>query len=171
MPVERYLTDAFGERAVRFITEDKAQPFFLYLAFNAQHTSLEALRRRLRSSHTSPTPNAALTLRWFPSWTAISATPLRRLRLPGWRGTRSSYSSATMAGRTAEVQLFDLAQDASEAKDLSSAHADIRERLQKAPDTWVASMPAPYTRVSSEQVLEFVKIKQTGRPKGAEKSK
>jgi arylsulfatase A-like enzyme len=40
--VSGYLTDAFGERAVRFITENKAEPFFLYLAFNAPHTPLQA---------------------------------------------------------------------------------------------------------------------------------
>ena len=37
-----YLTDAFAERAVDFITRQKARPFFLYLAFNAVHTPLQA---------------------------------------------------------------------------------------------------------------------------------
>ena len=36
---------------------------------------------------------------------------------------------------------------------------------------WVASMPAPYTRVSSDKVLDFIKAKQAGRAKAAEKSK
>src|SRR5687768_2798091 len=37
-----YLTDAFGDRAVRYIKEHASEPFFLYLAFNAAHTPLEA---------------------------------------------------------------------------------------------------------------------------------
>ncbi|MFM8536655.1 MAG: sulfatase-like hydrolase/transferase, partial [Planctomycetaceae bacterium] len=42
VPVGGYLTDAFGERAVRFIAENHAKPFFLYLAFNAPHAPYEA---------------------------------------------------------------------------------------------------------------------------------
>ena len=37
-----YLTDAFGREAAAFIDRSKDQPFFLYLAFNAVHTPLEA---------------------------------------------------------------------------------------------------------------------------------
>ncbi|MDO6693145.1 sulfatase-like hydrolase/transferase [Aliiglaciecola sp. 3_MG-2023] len=40
-----YLTDAFSREAVNFITkaaDDKSQPFFLYLAYNAPHVPLEA---------------------------------------------------------------------------------------------------------------------------------
>ncbi len=44
-PVEedRYLTDAFGDEAVKFIDRNKANPFFLYLAPNAIHTPLHAI--------------------------------------------------------------------------------------------------------------------------------
>jgi hypothetical protein len=69
------------------------------------------------------------------------------------------------------VQLFDLSKDASEANDLSTARTDIRARLQKAHDTWVASMPAPYTRVSSDKVLDFIKAKQASRPNAPDKTK
>jgi len=46
-PVEesRYLTDAFGDEAVKFIDRNKANPFFLYLAPNAIHTPLHALEK------------------------------------------------------------------------------------------------------------------------------
>jgi arylsulfatase A-like enzyme len=37
-----YLTDEFGSRAAAYITKYRKQPFFLYLAFNAPHTPLEA---------------------------------------------------------------------------------------------------------------------------------
>ncbi len=37
-----YLTQAFGREAVSFIERHQSKPFFLYLAFNAVHTPLEA---------------------------------------------------------------------------------------------------------------------------------
>ena len=40
-PVE-YLTDTLADRAVEFIRRNRAGPFFLYLAFNAVHTPMEA---------------------------------------------------------------------------------------------------------------------------------
>ena len=42
---DRYLTDAFGAEAVDFIERNRANPFFLYLAFNAVHTPLHATSR------------------------------------------------------------------------------------------------------------------------------
>jgi len=42
-----YLTDAFGREAVSFIDAHKKDPFFLYLAFNAVHTPLQADESRL----------------------------------------------------------------------------------------------------------------------------
>jgi arylsulfatase A-like enzyme len=43
-----YLTDAFGREAVRFIDKHKSEPFFLYLAFNAVHTPLQAEEKYLK---------------------------------------------------------------------------------------------------------------------------
>ncbi len=37
-----YLTDGFGDEAVSFINRHATQPFFLYLAFNAVHTPMQA---------------------------------------------------------------------------------------------------------------------------------
>lgn len=45
---EAYLTDAFGREAVSFIEKNKAKPFFLYLAFNAVHTPMQADDPRLK---------------------------------------------------------------------------------------------------------------------------
>jgi arylsulfatase A-like enzyme len=44
---DRYLTDAFGSEAVRFIGRNHDRPFFLYLAPNAIHTPLHATSRYL----------------------------------------------------------------------------------------------------------------------------
>jgi arylsulfatase A-like enzyme len=46
-PSVTYLTAALGERAAGFIAEHAAQPFFLYLAFNAAHVPLEAPEKYL----------------------------------------------------------------------------------------------------------------------------
>ncbi len=43
-----YLTDAFGREAVKFIKENKDNPFFLYLPFNAVHGPLEAKKEDLK---------------------------------------------------------------------------------------------------------------------------
>ena len=42
-----YTTDAFGREAVAFIERHKAEPWFLYLAFNAVHTPMQATDERL----------------------------------------------------------------------------------------------------------------------------
>ena len=38
----KYLTDEFSEEALRFIERHRAEPFFLYLAYNAPHAPLQA---------------------------------------------------------------------------------------------------------------------------------
>jgi arylsulfatase A-like enzyme len=286
VPVGGYLTDAFGERAVRFITENQAKPFFLYLAFNAPHSPYEApaeeiakfahitdTKRRTYAAmvavmdrnigrvltalktaqleqntlvvflsdnggpgdgHSNNTPlrgwkgdtfeggiRVPFVMQWpgtikpgltvdtpvssldlLPTALAAAGQPIPaplegKSLLPALRGeapfpTRSlpwrfvfgpavakspwairdgNWKLVQGSAASSEVQLFDLTKDASEANDLWTARTDIRERLQKAHDTWVASMPAPYTRVSSDKVLDFVKAKQAGRAKAAEKSK
>jgi arylsulfatase A-like enzyme len=42
-----YTTDAFGREAIAFIERHKRQPWFLYLAFNAVHTPMDATDDRL----------------------------------------------------------------------------------------------------------------------------
>jgi arylsulfatase A-like enzyme len=42
---KEYLTDAFAREAVAFIDRNKANPFFLYLAFNAVHTPMQATKK------------------------------------------------------------------------------------------------------------------------------
>ena len=43
-----YLTDVFATEATQFIERNKEKPFFLYLAFNAVHTPLEATDAALK---------------------------------------------------------------------------------------------------------------------------
>jgi len=44
---KEYLTDAFSREAVDYIRRNKENPFFLYLAFNAPHTPLQATEKYL----------------------------------------------------------------------------------------------------------------------------
>ena len=39
-----YMTDYLADEAVKAIAANRNRPFFLYLAFNAPHTPLQALR-------------------------------------------------------------------------------------------------------------------------------
>lgn len=45
---EEYFTDAFGREACDYITKNKGNPWFLYLAFNAVHTPMDATDDRLQ---------------------------------------------------------------------------------------------------------------------------
>src|SRR5688572_28683037 len=45
---KEYLTDAFAREAVSFIERHEREPFFLYLAFNAVHSPLEATDKYLK---------------------------------------------------------------------------------------------------------------------------
>lgn len=42
-----YLTDTFGQEAVKFLERNQQNPWFLYLAFNAPHTPLQATEKYL----------------------------------------------------------------------------------------------------------------------------
>lgn len=51
---EGYLTDVFGDQAVDFIEQNKANPFFLYLSFNAVHTPMHAKEEDLEKYAAHP---------------------------------------------------------------------------------------------------------------------
>lgn len=51
---KEYLTDAFGREAVTFIRKHQKKPFFLYLAFNAVHTPLQAPEKLKKPYNNKP---------------------------------------------------------------------------------------------------------------------
>ncbi len=52
-----YLTDEFSDEAVRFVTRNKAQPFFLFLSYNAPHTPIQASEKYLSRFPNIKNPN------------------------------------------------------------------------------------------------------------------
>lgn len=63
---DEYLTDRLGRQSVEFIEKHKEEPFFLYLAFNAPHSPLQAKKEHLKDVAHIPTEPyklyAAMTL-------------------------------------------------------------------------------------------------------------
>ena len=51
---EGYLTDVLGDQAVNFIAQNRAKPFFMYLAFNAVHTPMHAKEEHLEKYKDHP---------------------------------------------------------------------------------------------------------------------
>lgn len=49
-----YLTDVLGEKAIKFIDENKKQPFFIFLSFNAVHTPMHAKKEHLEKYKDHP---------------------------------------------------------------------------------------------------------------------
>lgn len=51
---EGYMTDVLGDKSVKYIEEHKDQPFFMYLAYNAVHTPMEAKEEHLEKFKNHP---------------------------------------------------------------------------------------------------------------------
>tara|TARA_R110002126_G_scaffold72364_1_gene180907 strand:- start:79061 stop:80512 length:1452 start_codon:yes stop_codon:yes gene_type:complete len=49
-----YLTDVLGDYSVKFVEENKEQPFFMYLAYNAVHTPMHAKKEHLEKYKNHP---------------------------------------------------------------------------------------------------------------------
>ena len=58
-----YLTDAFTNQSVRFIQENKENPFFLFLSYNAVHTPMHAKESDLEKFKDNPRAKLA-TMTW-----------------------------------------------------------------------------------------------------------
>jgi len=68
-----YLTDEFSDEAVRFVERHKAEPFFLYLAYNAPHSPQQASEKYLARFPDIKNESAAPTPRWSVRWMTVSA--------------------------------------------------------------------------------------------------
>ena len=64
-----YLTDTLGDRAVAYIKQHASEPFFIYLAFNAAHTPMEALEKYLARFPDIADPRVVPTPLWCLRWT------------------------------------------------------------------------------------------------------
>jgi len=51
---EGYLTDVLGDQSLKYVEENKDQPFFMYLAYNAVHTPMEAKAEDLEKYKNHP---------------------------------------------------------------------------------------------------------------------
>ncbi|MEO9511847.1 MAG: sulfatase-like hydrolase/transferase [Flavobacteriaceae bacterium] len=51
---EGYMTDVLGDQSVKYIQENKDTPFFMYLAYNAVHTPMEAKQEHLEKYKNHP---------------------------------------------------------------------------------------------------------------------
>lgn len=51
---EGYMTDVLGDQSVKYIEENKDQPFFMYLAYNAVHTPMHAKKAHLEKYKNHP---------------------------------------------------------------------------------------------------------------------
>ena len=49
-----YLTDVLGDKSVSYVEENKDQPFFMYLAYNAPHTPMHAKKEHLEKYKNHP---------------------------------------------------------------------------------------------------------------------
>ena len=78
-----YMTEAFGREAVEFIDRHKAEPFFLYLSFNAVHGPLQAPKSYTdQFKHIKP-ENRALCLAMLKSMDDNIGLVLKKLRKEG----------------------------------------------------------------------------------------
>ena len=78
-----YLTDAFGREAVAFIERHKAEPFFLYLTFNAVHTPLQAIQKYLDRFPDIPNPRRRTYAAMLSAMDDNIGLVLRKLREAG----------------------------------------------------------------------------------------
>lgn len=78
-----YLTDVLAQEAVRFIDRHQKQPFFLYLAFNAVHTPLQAAPEGLKKVAGIPDPTRRTYAAMTHSLDDGVGTVLAKLRSAG----------------------------------------------------------------------------------------
>src|SRR2546428_4855699 len=80
---KEYLTDAFARESVAFIDRHKDRPFFLYLAFNAVHTPMDATDARLKKFSTISDKNRRAYAAMLLAMDEAIGRVLARLRAAG----------------------------------------------------------------------------------------
>ncbi|MEY4088431.1 MAG: hypothetical protein RJB55_702 [Verrucomicrobiota bacterium] len=78
-----YTTDAFGREASAFIARNRERPWFLYLAFNAVHTPMDATKERLAKFATITDPKRRAYAAMMSAMDDNIGLVLRRLRETG----------------------------------------------------------------------------------------
>lgn len=78
-----YTTDAFGREAAAFIARNRERPWFLYLAFNAVHTPMDATKERLAKFATITDPKRRAYAAMMSVMDDNIGHVLRRLRETG----------------------------------------------------------------------------------------
>ena len=78
-----YTTDAFGREAAAFVERHRGRPWFLYLAFNAVHTPMDATKERLAKFATITDPKRRAYAAMMSAMDDNIGLVLRRLRETG----------------------------------------------------------------------------------------
>jgi len=78
-----YTTDAFGREAAAFIARNRERPWFLYLAFNAVHTPMDATKERLAKFAAITDPKRRTYAAMMSAMDDNIGLVLRRLRETG----------------------------------------------------------------------------------------
>ncbi|MFM7749427.1 MAG: sulfatase-like hydrolase/transferase [Opitutaceae bacterium] len=78
-----YTTDAFGREAAAFIARNRERPWFLYLAFNAVHTPMDATKERLAKFAAISDPKRRAYAAMMSAMDDNIGLVLRRLRETG----------------------------------------------------------------------------------------
>lgn len=94
-----YMTDYFADQAVSAIQANRNRPFFLYLALNAPHTPLQALRSDVEALAHIEDERLRIYAAMIRAVDRPSAGCAKPWWKRGWRRTRSSSSPPTMAHR------------------------------------------------------------------------
>jgi hypothetical protein len=159
---KEYLTDAFGREAVAFIQKNKAKPFLLYLPSNAVHGPLEASEKYLKrvegiSLDVVPTVLAAVGRPAKPEdkLDGVDLMPYLSGEKSGrphdvlyWRfhakqAIRSGDWKLVKEQRQDRWELYNLADDIGESKNLAEKMPEKVKELEKAWQEWNSQLQAP----------------------------
>ncbi len=104
-PVEEheYLTDALTREAVDFIGRHKAQPFFLYLAYNAVHSPLQGAEKHMRRFAHIPDLHRRIFAAMLANLDDSVGTVLQKLRDEGLEENTMVFFVSDNGGPTREL--------------------------------------------------------------------